>query len=451
MPSTSRRTRRHVPASAIRRDARGGRRHVAAGGLGTPTGRCGTRAASNAETPERWTDCRMPKALNAGRRRRHADDDDDDHSDRRSFTMAALAAAGATYFGKADAVGAQTPAPSAAGAPPPPASPAPPPLALGNGEPLASQFQPWPGGTGALFERLLRERGVAAFARAPHVPPAWSGTMPTADEDLAFLPAHRLSALLRARKVTSTRLTRDLPRAAATPQPDAELRRDAARDAGARRGTQGRCGDRRRPLSRAAARRAVRPQGPLLDQGHSHDLGRARLQGSGHRRGRGDRRAPPGRRRGPGRQAVDRHLRAERSVVRRPHQQPVEPVARVERVVSGTVIGGRRRLCRVRDRHGDAGVDRVAGDPLRHHRAAADVRPCQPLRRHGARLVARSRRADVPHRRGLRDGLQRAARRRREGPVDGDDAVPLRPSRRSRAPSRRRRSGRAEGTGGEAA
>ena len=120
--------------------------------------------------------------------------------------MAALAAAGATYFGKADAVGAQTPAPPAAGAAPP-APPAPPPLALGNGEPLASQFQPWPGGTGALFERLVRERGVAAFARAPHVPPAWSGTVPTADDDLAFLPAHRLSALLRARKLTSTRLT----------------------------------------------------------------------------------------------------------------------------------------------------------------------------------------------------------------------------------------------------
>lgn len=127
--------------------------------------------------------------------------------DRRSFTMAVLSAAGATYFGKADAVGAQTPATPAAGAPPLPATPAPAPLALGNGEPLASQFQPWPGGTGALLERLVRERGVAAFARAPHVPPAWSGTMPAEDEDLAFLPAHRLSALLRARKLTSTRLT----------------------------------------------------------------------------------------------------------------------------------------------------------------------------------------------------------------------------------------------------
>ena len=130
---------------------------------------------------------------------------------------------------------------------------------------------------------------------------------------------------------------------------------------------------------------------------------------------------------------------------------PWNLVARIERVVGGTGIGGGCRLRRVRDRHGDAGVDRVAGDPLRHHRPAADVRPRQPLRRHGARVVAGPRRADVPHRRGLRDGLQRAARRRREGPVDGHDAVPVRPPHRPRAPACRRRSGRAEGTGGAAA
>ena len=109
--------------------------------------------------------------------------------------MAALAAAGATYFGSADAARAQSPASPASGAPP-----APPPLPLGNGEPLASQFQPWPGGTGALFERLVKERGIAAFARTPHAPSAWTGSVPSADDDIAFLPAHRLSALLRARR-----------------------------------------------------------------------------------------------------------------------------------------------------------------------------------------------------------------------------------------------------------
>ena len=34
-----------------------------------------------------------------------------------------------------------------------------------NAEPPASQFQPYPGGTGALLERLVRERGAAAFSR----------------------------------------------------------------------------------------------------------------------------------------------------------------------------------------------------------------------------------------------------------------------------------------------
>jgi Asp-tRNA(Asn)/Glu-tRNA(Gln) amidotransferase A subunit family amidase len=120
--------------------------------------------------------------------------------DRRSFTMAALVAAGATYFGNADAAGAQAPVTPTTGTVPPP-------LPLGNGEPLASQFQPWPGGTGALLEKLVRERGAAAFVRAPHVPSGWRGTVPTSDDDLAFLPAHRLSALLRAHKLTSTRLT----------------------------------------------------------------------------------------------------------------------------------------------------------------------------------------------------------------------------------------------------
>ncbi len=38
-------------------------------------------------------------------------------------------------------------------------------------------------------------------------PRAWSGALPSSSEDLAFLPAHRLAALLRARTISSTRLT----------------------------------------------------------------------------------------------------------------------------------------------------------------------------------------------------------------------------------------------------
>lgn len=125
--------------------------------------------------------------------------------DRRTFAFHALAAIGAGYFGRADAHARQPPAP--AGTPAPPA-PAPPPVTLGNAEPPALQFQPYPGGTGALVDRVLRERGAAAFARTPVQPRPWRGVVPHEAEDLAFLPAHRLAALVRARRVTATRLTR---------------------------------------------------------------------------------------------------------------------------------------------------------------------------------------------------------------------------------------------------
>jgi Asp-tRNA(Asn)/Glu-tRNA(Gln) amidotransferase A subunit family amidase len=69
------------------------------------------------------------------------------------------------------------------------------------------QFQPYPGGTGALIEKLARERGRAAFERAAFTVERWTGVVPTADEDITFLPAHRLAALLKDRRLTSARLT----------------------------------------------------------------------------------------------------------------------------------------------------------------------------------------------------------------------------------------------------
>jgi Asp-tRNA(Asn)/Glu-tRNA(Gln) amidotransferase A subunit family amidase len=81
------------------------------------------------------------------------------------------------------------------------------PVALGNGEPPALQFQPYPGGTGAALAMLERTRGRAAFSRAPFTVAPWTGAVPASDDDLCFLPAHRLAALVRARRVTSVRLT----------------------------------------------------------------------------------------------------------------------------------------------------------------------------------------------------------------------------------------------------
>jgi len=79
---------------------------------------------------------------------------------------------------------------------------------LGNGEPPALQFMAYPGGTGSYLEKLARERGRAAFDRAVFEVEPWTGAVPTSEEALAFLPAHRLSALLRARRISPVDLTR---------------------------------------------------------------------------------------------------------------------------------------------------------------------------------------------------------------------------------------------------
>ncbi len=78
---------------------------------------------------------------------------------------------------------------------------------LGNGEAPALQFMPYPGGTGALLEKLARERGRGAFDRAVFTVPRFTGPVPTNPDDIAFLPAHRLSALLKERRITSLALT----------------------------------------------------------------------------------------------------------------------------------------------------------------------------------------------------------------------------------------------------
>ncbi len=135
--------------------------------------------------------------------------------DRREFLFASLVAAAATTFGTHAAL-AQRVGGAAAGAATGAAAGAAPagvpqqqeaPYALENGEPPAEQFMPYPGGTGALLERLVRERGAAAFERTPFRVEPWRGAVPSTDEEIAFLPAHRLSAMLKARKITSVRLT----------------------------------------------------------------------------------------------------------------------------------------------------------------------------------------------------------------------------------------------------
>ncbi|MBI3504269.1 MAG: amidase [Proteobacteria bacterium] len=140
---------------------------------------------------------------------RAADYDDEAFGgiDRRRFMLMSLIAAAATTFG-AESVRAQgggnRAAASAGGRAQQPQA-APPPL--GNGEAPALQFQPYPGGTGAYMEKLAKARGRAAFDRAVFTVEPWKGAVPTNPDDIAFLPAHRLSALIKARKITSVQLT----------------------------------------------------------------------------------------------------------------------------------------------------------------------------------------------------------------------------------------------------
>jgi Asp-tRNA(Asn)/Glu-tRNA(Gln) amidotransferase A subunit family amidase len=124
--------------------------------------------------------------------------------ERRTFLRAAASAT---------AVGAITPAALLAGRPGPAVAAIlrnrqeAPPIPLGNGEPPAQQFQAYPGGTGALMEKLWREHGPALFERTEIEVEPWQGAVPADETDIAFLPVHRLAALLRAGHVTSVELT----------------------------------------------------------------------------------------------------------------------------------------------------------------------------------------------------------------------------------------------------
>ena len=78
-------------------------------------------------------------------------------------------------------------------------------IGLRNGEPPALQFQAYPGGTGALLEKYWRA-GTNPFERHPIEIEPWRGTVPSSEEEVAFLPVHRLAALVRERLVSPTEL-----------------------------------------------------------------------------------------------------------------------------------------------------------------------------------------------------------------------------------------------------
>ncbi len=135
--------------------------------------------------------------------------------ERRRFLAAAAAAAAAGGLDPASLTGAEARGPDAialrpTGPLPVPQTPpqeAPAPIPLGNGEPPALQFQAYPGGTGALMEKVWHETGGNPFERTGIEIERWNGPVPDNEVDIAFLPVHRLAALIRAREITSSELT----------------------------------------------------------------------------------------------------------------------------------------------------------------------------------------------------------------------------------------------------
>jgi len=120
---------------------------------------------------------------------------------RRDFLKAAAAATAAGALSPPSVASASTGVNAAAGR-----QQGPPPVPLDNGEPPALQFQAYPGGTGALYQRWYLE-GLDPFARHAIAIEPWSGPVPTREDDLAYLPVHRLAALIRERHVSPTELT----------------------------------------------------------------------------------------------------------------------------------------------------------------------------------------------------------------------------------------------------
>ena len=95
-----------------------------------------------------------------------------------------------------------------------------------------------------------------------------------------------------------------------------------------------------------------------------------------------------------GRQALARRARAQRHLVRRTDDEPVAARGRRIGIERRTRRRHGRRAGGVLHRQRNRRQHRLAGDAMRCHRPAPDVRPRAAHRRHDAVLVARQARAD---------------------------------------------------------
>ncbi len=174
-------------------------------------------------------------------------------------------------------------------------------------------------------------------------------------DDLCWLPATELAALIRRRKVSPVEVVNAVLARIDAAQPAPERLRDADGRSGAARRPGRRAGARQAGRdARAAARRAVLGEGPRDHQGRAHDVRHAALPRQRADRGRADRGAHEGRRRHHAGQDEHADLRLDRRHPQPPlrdHAQSLEPRSHAGRLQRRRLRGGRGRARPAARRH----------------------------------------------------------------------------------------------------
>jgi hypothetical protein len=261
----------------------------------------------------------------------------------------------------------------------------PPPVPLGNGEPPAFTFQAYPGGTGSLLEKMWREDGGSPFTREPMVIEPWSGSIPDAEEEIAFLPVHRLAALIRERHISPTELT------------EIYLERLKRYD----------------PVLLCAVT-ILEGRGREEAQEAEAEIRRGEWKGPLHGIPWGVKDlftvagAPTTWGAEPFRNQV---IEEDAEVVRRlrevpgKDQEPLERGAGVQRLVGRPSLGHGSRLCRLRNRKRNPGLHHLTGASLWPERPSPHVREGFPAWGNGAGVEHGQGGSPLPVHRGLRPGL----------------------------------------------
>ena len=261
--------------------------------------------------------------------------------------------------------------------------------------------------------RSRRRRGKGAARTPPAMPSRASrrrGRPRTTSSPSR--PSSDLGRLLRAKKVSSTELTKLCLARLREVRPGPLVRGHGDGGARPRAGEAGRRGARRGEGPRAAPRDPLGRQGPDRRPRLPDDVGLGAVQGPD---APGDRDRLPEARGGgrrPRRQDRGRRAGVGRRLVRRDDEEPVEARPGLERLIGRLGLGDRRRSRRLRARDGDAGEHRLSLHALRRHGPPADVRPRQPARGDGSRLDDGQGRRDRPVGRGTAPSSSRRSRGR---------------------------------------